>query len=196
VIVSLEGKLEEVSGVSCVVNCNGIGYGVNVPMPTLETLPTIGSPVKLFIYSIYREDNQTLYGFLDRSERNFFKIVVENVPGVGPKIALGMLSKFKFYDIKSAIISKNIAMLSSITGIGKRTAERMVVELSEKLSREPVDSDGSFMIESRASVSEVDAVLALVSLGIRRSDAEKAIRSVSSRGSELSTEQLIRMALR
>ncbi|MDR2735497.1 MAG: Holliday junction branch migration protein RuvA [Puniceicoccales bacterium] len=195
-IVSLEGQLEEVSSVACVMNCNGVGYEVNVPLSVVEALPAIGSKVKLFTYPVYREDSQALYGFLDKQERNFFKVVVEKVSGVGPKIALAMLSKFRSQEIKSAIISKNISLLSSITGIGKKTAERMIIELGEKLSQECIDNAGGFMVEfSCINSNRTDAVLALVSLGIKPSEAEKMISAVAAKNSELSAEQLIRLAL-
>ncbi|MDR0351380.1 MAG: Holliday junction branch migration protein RuvA [Puniceicoccales bacterium] len=195
-IVSVEGKLEEVGPVACVVNCGGMGYEVNVPLSVTENLPAIGSLVKLFIYAVYREDSQALYGFLDKSERDFFKVLVERVSGVGPKIALAMLSKFRAQDLKLAIRAKDIPRLSSIIGIGKKTAERMVIELSERLMQESVDKAGGFMIESNRTSGEMDAILALVSLGIRRNEAEKMVSSLVAKNAELSTEQLIRLALR
>jgi Holliday junction DNA helicase RuvA len=196
VIVSIEGKLEELGPVVCVVSCGGIGYEINAPLSVTESLPSPGSLVKLFIYSVYREDSQSLYGFLDKNERDFFKTVVEKVSGVGPRIALAMLSRFRAQELKSAIRAKNIALLSSITGIGKKTAERMVIELSEKLAQESIDKIDGFMIEFAGRSNEIDAVLALVSLGIRRNEAEKMVGALVAKNAELSVEQLVKLALR
>ncbi|MDR1458347.1 MAG: Holliday junction branch migration protein RuvA [Puniceicoccales bacterium] len=195
-IVSIEGKLEELGPVVCVVNCGGIGYEINMPLSVTESLPDLGSPVKLFIYSVYREDSQALYGFLDKNERDFFKIVVEKVSGIGPRIALAMLSRFRAQELKSAIVAKDIALLSSITGIGKKTAERMVIELSERLSQESIDKNSGFMIKFTGSSDGYDAVLALISLGIRRNEAEKMIGALMAKNAELSAEQLVKLALR
>src|SRR6185503_13521805 len=116
-----------------VVELNGLGYEVNVPVTTAEKLPPPGATVKLHTLVIYREDAQTLYGFASAAERDFFRLLIENVTGVGPKGALGIMSRLSLPLLESAIRSGDVGSLSKVPGIGKKTAERLVVELRAKL---------------------------------------------------------------
>ena len=128
-IVGIKGRLVSSTPVSAVVEAGGLFYEVNVPLTTSERLPASGSEVMLHTLAVYREDSQSLYGFISASDRDFFKLVVEKVSGIGPKIALNMMSRMSAQTLQSAIASGDAALLSKCQGIGKKTAERLVLEL-------------------------------------------------------------------
>jgi Holliday junction DNA helicase RuvA len=182
----LEGRLGYRTPLSCIVEIQGVGYEVFIPL--MADLPEIGGAVKLWIHTIYREDNHSLYGFNTMEERDFFKLIVENVSGIGPKTALAMLSKFKLPELNGFISTKNVTMLAGIPGIGKKTAEKLILELSDK-------------IKDRAWPGEVlnsaqsDAVLGLVALGYKRPEAETMIRKMMEKFPTASADQLIKNAI-
>ena len=154
--------------------------------------------MKLHTLVIYREDSQTMYGFVDASDRDFFKLLIDNVTGVGPKMALGILSRLSVSSLEGAIRMGDIGTLSNVQGIGKKMAERLVVELKGKVgsiqapSLESEPSDAA----SAASSPHRDAVSALVALGYRPADADAAVRRASlALGSAASTQALIKKAL-
>jgi Holliday junction DNA helicase RuvA len=200
-IISLEGKLTESTALTIVVEAQGIGYEVHVPLCTVEQLPPVGHNVRLHTYAVYREDAQNLYGFMSREERNFFKLIVEKVSGVGPKVALGLFSKLSLSSLYNALASGDVTLLSKCPGIGKKTAERLVVELKDKVApvlnavRGPLfESMGQ---SARNSTSqEQDAIAALLALGYKASEADRSVRlALSKLGSEATTESLIKYAL-
>ena len=205
-IAFIQGQLVECQLTLAILEINGIGYEVNVPLTTVERLPSLGETVKLFTHATYREDSQTLYGFVDRESRDFFRMIVDKVSGIGPKIALNLLGSLSLPTLKVSIANGDVAMLSKAQGLGKKTAERIVVELKDKvLPKEmtPKTSDGpinSTTIEN-ANISQnltnyQDAVSALLTLGYKATDADQAIRRASESVDEnTSTEELIRLAL-
>jgi Holliday junction DNA helicase RuvA len=197
VIISLEGKLVEVDALSAVVEIGGIGYFVNVPLSVSCRLPAIGGSVKLQIYPVYREDRRDLYGFLTREEREFFRLIVEKVSGVGPRSALHIMSKLPLATLKEAIVSGNAEVLSRCHGVGKKTAERIITELSDRdIASIPIGAIGAPSGSTAAPNGVGDAMAALISLGYRAIDAEKAIRrAVGSLGDGATTEAIIRSAL-
>src|SRR4051812_28726694 len=132
-ITSIHGVLSAATPLHAVVELNGFGYEVNIPVTTAEKLPTTGAIVKLHTLVIYREDAQTLYGFATSAERDFFRLMIENVTGVGPKGALGIMSRLSLPLLENSIRAGDIGSLSKVPGIGKKTAERLVVELRAKL---------------------------------------------------------------
>src|SRR5688500_5084599 len=132
-ITSIQGMLTSATPLHAIVELNGFGYEVNVPVTTAEKLPPPGSLVKLHTLVIYREDAQTLYGFATPAERDFFRLMIENVTGVGPKMALTIMSRLSLPLLESAIRMGDIATLAKCPGIGKKTAERLVVELKAKV---------------------------------------------------------------
>ena len=205
-IAFIKGKLIECQLTLAILEINGIGYEVHVPLTTVERLPTLGAAVKLFTHATYREDSQTLYGFIDRESRDFFRMIVDKVSGIGPKIALNLLGSLSLQTLKVSITSGDVAMLSKAQGLGKKTAERIVVELKDKvlpkeLSQETKVSPSSLDISQHADISQnltnfQDAVSALLTLGYKATDADLAIRRVSeSMDENASTEELIRLAL-
>jgi len=174
---------------------------VNMPISTMEKLPRVGNNVKLHTIVVYREDSQTLYGFSSREERDFFRLLVEKVSGIGPKIALGIMSKLSVDTIKNAIAKGDVGLLSKCPGIGKKTAERLVLELKDKVfsigtttvsmcTGEPATGGDSF------GNAVQDAIAALVTLGYKLTEADKAVQSaVKTLGKEALAEELIRKAL-
>jgi Holliday junction DNA helicase RuvA len=197
-INSLEGKLVESDAVSAVVEIGGIGYFVSIPLSVTCRLPAIGETVRLQIYPVYREDRQDLYGFLTREERDFFKLIVEKVSGVGPRSALNIMSKLPLAVLLEAVGTGNAEILSKCHGIGKKTAERIITELSDKdmvaITSRSIAGIGK--ISSTRSDSIGDAMAALISLGYKAVEAEKAIRrAVGQLGDSASTEAIVRAAL-
>jgi Holliday junction DNA helicase RuvA len=205
-IAFIKGQLIECQLTLAILEVNGIGYEVHVPLTTVEKLPSLGDAVKLFTHATYREDSQTLYGFIDRESRDFFRMIVDKVSGIGPKIALNLLGSLSLQTLKMSIASGDVAMLSKAQGLGKKTAERIVVELKDKvlpkeLSQETNVSTSSLDKGQQADISQnltnfQDAVSALLTLGYKATDADLASRRASeSMDENASTEELIRLAL-
>ena len=202
-IISIQGTLTAATPLHAVVELNGFGYEVNIPVTTAEKLPATGSTVKLHTLVIYREDSQTLYGFATPAERDFFRLMIEHVTGVGPKMALSIMSKLSLPLLEGAIRTGDIATLAKCPGIGKKTAERLVIELRAKVgasgSSESVLSASGSSGEGSASPGDSrlrDAVLALSALGYKTADADEAVRRVMlTIGPKATTEQLIKKAL-
>lgn len=204
-ITSIQGVLAECTPLRAVVELNGFGYEVNIPVTTAEKLPVAGTGVKLHTLVIYREDAQTLYGFATAAERDFFRLMIEHVTGVGPKMALGIMSRLSLPVLEGAIRNGDIATLAKSPGIGKKTAERLVVELRAKVGAsggEAASSSPSALgagpagSESAGDQRVRDAVLALAALGYKTAEADEAIRRAGlTLGPKATTEQLIKKAL-
>lgn len=194
-IVALRGKLVKSSPLSAVLDVGGVYYGVNIPITTAEKLPKLGSETFLHTFAVYREDSQTLYGFATEADRDFFAVLVEKVSGIGPKIALNMLSRMSSTSLKSAIAAGDVSLLSKCPGIGKKTAERLVLELREALG---ASAGGSTPLPYNPSspTNVSDALSALVALGVKPSDADKAVRlAVAKLGEDANAEELIKLSL-
>ncbi len=200
-ITSIQGLLTEATALRAVVELNGFGYEVNVPVTTAERLPAPGTTVKLHTMVIYREDAQTLYGFATAEDRDFFRLMIENVTGVGPKMALSIMSRLSLASLRSAIGNGDIGLLAKCPGIGKKTAERLVVELRGKVGAEtglPAAVQDSSQTGSEGGAGQVprDAVAALMALGYKQADADQAVRrAVLALGAKATTESLIKKAL-
>ncbi|MEN9635732.1 MAG: hypothetical protein RL077_4136 [Verrucomicrobiota bacterium] len=198
-ITSIQGTLTAATPLHAIVELNGFGYEVNVPITTAEKLPSIGGTVKLHTHVIYREDAQTLYGFSSTAERDFFRLMIENVTGVGPKLALTIMSRLALPSLESAIRLGDIATLARCPGIGKKTAERLIVELKSKVSvgGSPMAASVGSSGGAASSVNaHTDAVSALIALGYKAADADQAVRRAALASKEdLSTEFLIKKAL-
>ncbi len=198
----LEGIVESATPLEVVINCNGVGYGVQVPITTSEKIPGIGQRVRLHIYPVYREDSQSLYGFMDRDERDFFHLVTSKVSGIGPKIALNLMSRLSYHMLQEAIARGDAALLAKCPGIGKKTAERICIELKDKVDLGKGSSSSSVSSSitdspSGGSGAYSDAVQALMTLGFKMDAADKAIRSASQAlGQEASADALIKAALK
>lgn len=200
-ITSIQGILTAATPLSAIVELNGFGYEVHIPITTAEKLPPSGSPVKLHTLVIYREDSQTLYGFATPDERDFFRLMIEHVTGVGPKMALTIMSKLSLPSLASAIRDGDVATLAKCPGIGKKTAERLVVELRAKVgasaSGSPISSIAGEAGTPASGERRIrDAVMALIALGYKTDAADEAIRRAALQlGASGTTEQLIKKAL-
>lgn len=197
-ITSIQGTLVSASPLHAIIELNGLGYEVNIPVTTAEKLPQNGTSVRLHTLVIYREDAQTLYGFATPEERDFFRLMIENVTGVGPKMALTIMSRLSLPSLESAIRTGDITTLAKTQGIGKKTAERLVVELKSKVGG--FDSSGAAKMESGSAPGETsahrDAVATLVALGYKAADADQAVRRAAlALGPQMSTEALVKKAL-
>lgn len=199
-IISIEGKLASATPLHAIVELNGFGYEVHVPVTTAEKLPQPGATVKLHTLVIYREDAQTLYGFASAAERDFFRLMIENVTGVGPKMALTIMSRLSLPSLESAIRMGDVNTLAKCPGIGKKTAERLVVELKAKVGGSEIA--GGLEASLAAGEANVgpsahrDAVSALMALGYKAADADQAIRRAAlTLGASATTETLIKKAL-
>ncbi|MDI6791691.1 MAG: Holliday junction branch migration protein RuvA [bacterium] len=189
-IVTLEGKLTHKSPTYIILDAGGIGYGLHVPLSTYHKLPQISESARVFTHLAVREDAFVLYGFYSPEERDvFFKIC--SVTGVGPKCGLALLSALSVEEIKEVIYKKDMASLTAISGIGKRTAERIIFELKDKI--EPPSTQ---VKEGREDIMQ-DAEEALISLGYERVKAQKAIKKARERlEGTVSLERLIKEALK
>ena len=166
----LEGISEEIETTYVVLKVGGIGYEVFVPHPQNFKL---SESYKLHTYAVYREDSQTLYGFTDREQRNFFKLLVEKVNGVGPKVALSILAFFNMNDLCSIIFNNDSDSLAKCPGIGKKTAQRLILELQDYLKKSPILKQ----VSMHKSLS-ADALEALIVLGYSRKQAETLIEKI------------------
>ncbi|MBU1909844.1 MAG: Holliday junction branch migration protein RuvA [Verrucomicrobia bacterium] len=194
-ITFIEGLLVEKDPTRVVVNVQGVGYEIFIPLSSFDRLPAPGETVRLLTYDHVREDTHALYGFLTGEERRLFLMLID-VSGIGPRLALTALSGLSVRDLKAAVAQADIKRLSSISGIGKKTAERMVVELRDKLT-----AGEAMEAVSRATAGEPDArlrdaILALLSLGYKQAEAQQRVRDIlRDAGAGTTVEELVRKAL-
>jgi holliday junction DNA helicase RuvA len=199
VIASVAGRLAAKSADRVVVQtAGGVGYEIVVPLGVMERLPAVGEPVTLATELVVREDGWALYGFLAEGERRFFQRLT-SVTGVGPKLAIALLSALGAARGAKAIQDRNVALLASVSGIGKKTAERLALELADKVG-ELVDGSGAAAAEEREAPTgpAAAALRALERLGYSPVDADRALRKVlAADGNSAATdaEQLVRRAL-
>ena len=197
-ITSIQGTLVSSAPLRVIVEVNGLGYEVNVPATAADRLPAPGSGVRLHTLVIYREDAQTLYGFATAAERDFFRLMVENVTGVGPKVALGIMSRLSLPLLVGAISAGDVSTLAQCPGIGRKTAERLVVELKARVGAPNgamADPPAPGAAE-RIGTPHRDAVAALIALGYKTADADQAVRRAAlALGPDAPTEGLVRKAL-
>lgn len=196
-ITYLDGTLREVWPTQVVVEVHGVGYEVLIPLSSYDRLPQPGQPVRLLTHLQVREDAHILFGFASPEERDLFRLLVTRVSGVGPKLALAVLSGMDVMRFKAAVVDSDTSSIAKISGLGKKTAERIVLELKDKLgvaaAWEAASADKAPSAEARAAN---DAVLALIALGYKQVDAAKSVREVSLKNKEAGTEELVRLALK
>jgi len=197
-IAYLKGKLLEKEANTVIVEANGIGYEATIPLSTFYELGEAGEDIELRIYTYVREDALQLFGFRTLRERSLFLKLI-TVSGIGPKLAITMLSGMSADEIIVAVRTDNLARLTSIPGVGKKTAERLVIELRDKLNE-----ISSATVEERAAASNApasvdaiydDALSALINLGYQRAAAEKALKQAVQDGTEMSVQKLLRKSL-
>jgi Holliday junction DNA helicase RuvA len=196
-ISSLTGILKYKSPTEILIDVHGVGYSLHIPLSTYEKLGDVGAPVSLLTYFHVREDAMQLFGFFSDEERRLFKLLI-SVSGIGPKIAQGILSGMNVEELKTNLLSGNVTALTAIPGVGKKTAERLILELRDKAGGAMAET-GTLSAGGVASATmRSDALQALTSLGYNIQIAEKSIRLVlqETEGEIISLEELIKRALR
>jgi Holliday junction DNA helicase RuvA len=191
-IAHLTGKLLEKNANSAIVDVGGVGYEVTIPLSTFYELGEVGSDVSLRVHTHVRQDAIQLFGFMTTRERHLFLRLI-SVQGVGPKLAITMLSGMSADEMVLAIRKEDLSRLTGIPGVGRKTAERLVVELRDKMAdlgesktaAESLPSDGVFD----------DALSALINLGYQRAAAEKALNQAAKEGTEITVQKLLRRSL-
>lgn len=193
-IAYVSGTLCEKKPTEAVIDVGGLGYRLLIPASSFDKLPAVDHPCKLVCTMIVREDSQTLYGFATGAERSMFETMIA-VSGVGPKLALAALSAMNPAEIRDVVLAGDAGLLTRIPGVGKKTAERLIVELRDRLAK--LDGLGSSGASGDTSQARADARAGLEALGLSRAEAEKRIRTVlKNEPSVSSAEDLIRNALR
>jgi Holliday junction DNA helicase RuvA len=181
-----------------VVDVHGTGYEVLIPLSSYDKLPQPGQELRLLTHLVVREDAHVLYGFMTAQERELFRLLINNVSGIGPKIALNVLSGISAPAFRGAVANGDAKTLSQISGVGKKTAERIVVELKDKIG--PAGAWEASSAQRALSPEDQkinDAVLALMALGFKQIEAHDSVRKVqSSLGPEASVEDLVRACLK
>jgi holliday junction DNA helicase RuvA len=190
-IAHLRGRLLSKHPNEAIVEAGGVGYDVTISVPTFSDLPELGGEVALHIHTHVREDALALYGFLRTSEKQLFEKLI-SVSGIGPKLAITILSGMPADEMAGAIRGNDVAKLTRIPGIGKKTAERMVLELRDKL---PKEAFGEVAVLPATSPVEEDVMSALMNLGYQRPAAERALATVSKNGKSISFDVMFREAL-
>ncbi len=192
----IEGKLVQKTPTTAVIDNNGLGYSLRISVSTSGLLPSEGQQVKLKTYLHVREDILQLYGFAEDGERDLFLALI-SISGVGPKLAQTILSGLSPDRFVAAIQNNDQATLNNISGVGKKTAERLLVEMRDKIKSiaSAAAADGLSAPPFAATAAENEALMALLSLGYSRQKAENAIRKAQHSGSIASTEELVKKAL-
>ncbi len=180
------------------VEVQGVGYDVQVPLSTFNSLPPVGEEVKLLTHFVVREDAHLLYGFGTRPERDMFRLLINTVSGIGPKIALSLLSGMSVTAIRGAVASRDVKALSSISGVGKKTAERIVVELGDKVGVSAAwEASSAGLALAPGDQKLNDAVLALMALGYKQPEAMEGARGAQALlGPGAGVEDLVRASLK
>jgi len=195
-ITFLEGIIEDKQPTHLVLNVGGVGYEIVISLNSYDRLPVAGEKTRILTYDHVREDAHLLYGFMTEDERRVFTLLL-SVSGIGPKTALSVLSGMSVRELKVAIKDADIKRLSSISGIGKKTAERMVVELRDKFGAGEILAAAAGPGATESDVRLRDAVLALVSLGYKRAEAQEMVLRISAQSSMAGAgvEAIVRKAL-
>src|SRR5712664_1189603 len=193
-ITFLHGKLVEMLPTQVTVDVHGGGYEVLIPLSSFDKLPQPGQEVKVLTHLVVREDAHILYGFMSSAERELFRMLINTVSGIGPKIALNILSGISVTAFRGAVANGDVKSLSQISGVGKKTAERIVVELKDKIGAAGAwEASSSQRALSPEDQKINDAVLALMALGFKQVEAHDAVRKAQTAlGSHASLEELVR----
>ena len=197
-ITFLHGKLIDALPTQVTVEVGGVGYEVLIPLSSYDKLPAPGRELKLLTHLVVREDAHVLYGFMTLEERELFRLLIHNVSGIGPKIALSVLNGMNVVVFRGAVANGDIKALSQISGVGKKTAERIVVELRDKIGATGAWEASSAQRSLSPEDQKVnDAVLALIALGFKQVEAHDSVRSaLAVLGSQASVEDLVRATLK
>ncbi|MFT5761564.1 MAG: Holliday junction DNA helicase RuvA [Polaribacter sp.] len=190
-ITQIKGRLVEKNPTHVVVDCSGVGYLLHISLNTFSSLPE-SEAITLYTHLSVKEDSHTLFGFIDKTEREIFRLLI-SVSGVGPSIARTMLSSMSSEEIQQAIATENIALIQSVKGIGAKTAQRVIIDLKDKILK-TFDLDTISVIKNNTNKDE--ALSALEVLGFNRKQSDKALNAVLKEQPEASVELLIKSALK
>jgi Holliday junction DNA helicase RuvA len=193
-IASITGRLKRKATDYLIIDVAGVGYQVQVPLSTYYGIPDDGEEVSLHIHTHMREDSLSLFGFLTQEEKDMFLLLM-GVSGIGPKLALAILSSIPVADLSSAILAADDSTLRAIPGIGKKTAARMVLELKDKITLMMPKAAAPSSTSTVLSDDGEDVIAALVNLGYKKQQAEEAVRKVRDSRPSLTIEELIRESL-
>lgn len=191
-IAFLKGFLDSKKEDACFIDVRGVGYRVEISSQTLQTLPDTGKEIKILIYHHITDSDQRLFGFASSKEKNLFERLI-TVKGIGPKLGLTILSGMAAPNLMEAIVTQDTSALSKISGIGKKTAERMVLELKDKLFDETQPSVATGSSAQRSKHEE--AVSALEALGFKNRDAEGSVQKITASNPEISVSDIVKSAL-
>lgn len=198
-ITFLHGRLVDALPTQVTVDVHGVGYEVLIPLSSFDRLPPAGEEVRLLTHLSIREDAHVLYGFVTAAERDLFRLLINTVSGIGPKIALNVLSGMPTAAFRAAVATGDVKALSQISGVGRKTAERIVVELRDKVGTASAieGTGGPVRPVVPAEQAVQDAVLALAALGFRQPEALETVRAAQAvLGPQATVEQLVRASLR
>src|SRR5947209_8937877 len=196
-ITFLDGKLVSALPTQATVDVGGVGYEVFIPLSSYDKLPAVGQAIRILTQLAVREDAQVLYGFMTPAERDLFRLLVNNVSGIGPKLALAVLSGMSVNNFKAAVVNSDVAALSKISGLGKKTAERIVLELKDKLGVAAAWEAASAIRAPTPDQEQAnEAVLALIALGYKQVEAHRIIRDLQEKERDKSAEELVKLALK
>lgn len=197
-IAFLHGKLTDALPTQVVVDVQGVGYEALIPLSSFDKLPPVGQDVKLLTHLAIREDAHVLYGFMTAAERDLFRLLINTVSGIGPKIALNVLSGMSVTAFRGAVAGGDVKSLSQISGVGRKTAERIVVELKDKIGAAAAWEAASAERALSAADQRInDAVLALMALGFKQVEAHETVRGVAAvLGAQATVEDLVRACLK
>jgi holliday junction DNA helicase RuvA len=195
-IAYISGKILFKEVASVVIDCGGVGYELGITTKTSEKLPKVGEKVSLSVLLVAREDSLSLYGFLESNEKKTFELLT-SVSGIGHKKSLGILSGVEPWELRDLILSDNIHGLSKLPGIGKKTAERIILELKDKALTIIGGEPGQNSVSQTSNLVSKEAEMALVALGYSVGIAQKSVSSaIKELGSDSGVEELIRLALK
>ena len=197
-ITHLHGKLVDVLPTQVIIDVHGVGYDVLIPLSSYDKLPEPGSDVKILTHLAIRDDAHVLYGFMTSQERELFRMLINTVSGIGPKIALNVLSGMNVVAFRGAVANGDVKSLSQISGVGKKTAERIVVELRDKIGQAGAWEASSAQRGLTAEDQKInDAVLGLMALGFKQIEAHDTVRmTLEKMGVQTSLEDLVRACLK
>lgn len=197
-ITFLRGRLVDALPTQVTVEVNGVGYEVLIPLSSYDRLPAPGQEVHILTHLAVREDAHTLYGFMSAAERELFRLLINTVSGIGPRIALNILSGMNAAAFRGAVAHGDVKALSQISGVGKKTAERIVVELKDRIGAAGAWEASSAQRALSPEAQKLnDTVLALIALGFKQIEAHDAVRAaLGSLGSKATVEELVRACLK
>jgi Holliday junction DNA helicase RuvA len=193
----LRGTVIDLLPMRLIIEAGGVGYDVHIPLSTYDKLPQPGQQAKVLTHLQVREDAHVLFGFATGEERDLFLLLVNNVSGVGPKLALAVLNGISPVSFRGAVVAGDIAGLSKLKGVGKKTAERIIVELRDKVGVSAAwEAASAAQSLSPAEQHVNDAVLALISLGYKQAESHKVVRALRDQNPSATVEDLVKDALK